>query len=63
MEGIKIVDMDGGNSHSGAVNTEGDLYMWGLNNYGQLGLGDLKPRWKPTLVSKDIVGYYLHKVV
>jgi alpha-tubulin suppressor-like RCC1 family protein len=32
----------------------GDLYSWGFNIYGQLGLGDMKTRWYPERVSRDI---------
>lgn len=28
-----------------------DLYSWGMNSYGQLGLGDMEPRAMPTLVA------------
>ena len=59
---ITIVDIAGGSGHSGAVTASGDLYMWGLNNYGQLGVGDQKPRFYPTPVLQDVVGVYLHDI-
>ena len=59
---ITIVDMAGGSGHSGAVTASGDLYMWGLNNYGQLGVGDQEPRFYPTPVLQDVVGVYLHDI-
>jgi len=42
--------------HSLAIAENGDLYVWGLNSTGQLGLGDITPRNIPTFVSfaKDI---------
>jgi uncharacterized repeat protein (TIGR01451 family) len=47
----------GGDSGSGqnydvclAVNTDGQLYAWGYNTWGQLGQGDLTSRYLPTLV-------------
>jgi len=33
------VTIGGGNLHSIAINSDGRLYSWGVNNYGQLGLG------------------------
>ena len=34
-----------GSGHSLALNAEGHIFAFGLNCYGQLGLGDLKTRW------------------
>ena len=33
-----------GSEHSMALTTEGDLYSWGLNFKGQLGVGDFENR-------------------
>lgn len=33
-----------------ALTEDGTLYAWGLNDYGQLGLGDLSPRSSPVAV-------------
>lgn len=38
----KYTDIFAGNYHSFAVKEDGKLYAWGLNNYGQLGIGDYK---------------------
>lgn len=38
LAGIKIVKIAAGGWHSAAVSDQGDLYMWGLNGNGQLGL-------------------------
>lgn len=32
------------------ITTDGDLYAWGINRNGQLGLGDVTPRSSPVLV-------------
>lgn len=37
-----------GSAHSCALNTQGDVYCWGANNYGQLGLGDDAFRLAPS---------------
>jgi alpha-tubulin suppressor-like RCC1 family protein len=39
-----IVAVAGGHHHSAVIDAEGDLYTFGLNNYGQLGLGEKAPR-------------------
>ncbi|HEX6588874.1 MAG TPA: hypothetical protein VF039_07625 [Longimicrobiales bacterium] len=38
--GFGVTDIDAGPSHSCAATTAGDLYCWGLNQFGQLGTGD-----------------------
>jgi alpha-tubulin suppressor-like RCC1 family protein len=37
-------------SHTGAVKTDGTLWIWGFNNLGQLGLGDSDNRSSPVQV-------------
>jgi alpha-tubulin suppressor-like RCC1 family protein len=37
--------------HSAAISRDGELYMWGNNVYGQLGLGHLTNVWLPTRVT------------
>ena len=39
-----------GSDHSAAITTDGSLYTWGWNNYGQLGLGDKTDRITPVKV-------------
>jgi alpha-tubulin suppressor-like RCC1 family protein len=48
-----------GLAHTAAVLDTGELYMWGFNFYGQLGLGDNLTRWSPARVYKDILGALL----
>ncbi|KAK7576203.1 hypothetical protein V9T40_012489 [Parthenolecanium corni] len=38
LDGLIVVDIDAGGWHSAAVTINGDLYTWGWNNFGQLGL-------------------------
>jgi alpha-tubulin suppressor-like RCC1 family protein len=40
----------GGFDHNLAVKTDGSLWAWGRNGYGQLGLGDSTTRTVPALV-------------
>lgn len=37
--------------HMGAINTEGDLFMWGKNRFGHLGLGHKKDQYFPFKTS------------
>mmetsp|Transcript_14493 Transcript_14493/g.21134 ORF Transcript_14493/g.21134 Transcript_14493/m.21134 type:complete len:687 (+) Transcript_14493:915-2975(+) len=39
-----------GSEHTFAISVEGEVYSWGLNLKGQLGLEDKEPRESPTLV-------------
>ncbi|MCL2379708.1 MAG: hypothetical protein FWC81_02835 [Coriobacteriia bacterium] len=43
-----------GGSQSFALCTDGDLWAWGLNSSGQLGVGDTAQRLVPTEVIKDL---------
>ncbi|THF81683.1 RCC1 domain-containing protein [Cohnella fermenti] len=51
-------------SYSSYLLKDGQVYAWGLNSYGQLGLGDTTSRYIPTLipglsgVKQLAVGYY-----
>lgn len=38
------------NNHAGAVTPAGELYLWGANNWGQLGFGNTTPLAAPTKV-------------
>ncbi|XP_052901726.1 probable E3 ubiquitin-protein ligase HERC3 [Anopheles moucheti] len=40
LAGVKVIDIDAEGWHSAAVSSFGDLYTWGWNNQGQLGLQD-----------------------
>ena len=46
-----IVAVSLGRYHSAAITTNGDLYTWGENDYGQLGLDDITDRHTPTKVT------------
>ena len=39
--------------HNIAIKTDGTLWAWGMNEYGQLGLGDTISRTSPTQVNAD----------
>ena len=41
---LKVINVDCGASHTMAVTSAGSLWSWGLNDHGQLGLGDTQSR-------------------
>lgn len=41
-----------GTDHALAVDVDGDVYSWGLGNYGNLGHGDTRNEDKPKLIEK-----------
>jgi len=45
-----VVKMACGSRHSVAVTSDGCVYSWGSNDYGQLGHGDLVSRDCPTVI-------------
>jgi alpha-tubulin suppressor-like RCC1 family protein len=45
-----------GAHHTCASTTDGTLWCWGANQYGQLGVGDLEPRSTPTPVDLTDLG-------
>ncbi|XP_026481647.1 E3 ubiquitin-protein ligase HERC2-like [Ctenocephalides felis] len=55
----RIRDIACGSSHSAAITSSGELYTWGLGEYGRLGHGDNCTQVKPKLV-KALSG---HRVV
>eukprot|EP00092_Neocalanus_flemingeri_P012381 GFUD01013349.1.p1 GENE.GFUD01013349.1~~GFUD01013349.1.p1 ORF type:complete len:457 (-),score=135.52 GFUD01013349.1:130-1500(-) len=58
LKDINIVSVNKGSSSAFcmAIADDGHVYAWGRNEAGQLGLGDSKDRFVPTLVT-DITGY------
>ncbi|XP_031621811.1 probable E3 ubiquitin-protein ligase HERC2 [Contarinia nasturtii] len=46
----RIRDIACGSSHSAAITASGELYCWGLGEYGRLGHGDNLTQLKPKLV-------------
>ncbi|NXA93502.1 HERC5 ligase, partial [Melanocharis versteri] len=50
LKGIPLAQIAAGGAHSITVSLSGAVYSWGKNNFGQLGLGDMKDRDCPTYV-------------
>lgn len=47
----RIRDVACGSSHSAAITSSGELYTWGLGEYGRLGHGDSCTQLRPKLVT------------
>ena len=52
MEQVNSVSMGAG--HSAAIKTDGSLWMWGDNTYGQLGDGATASKYAPVKVMDDV---------
>ncbi|XP_052278368.1 E3 ubiquitin-protein ligase HERC2-like [Dreissena polymorpha] len=48
----RVRDIACGSSHSAAITSNGDLYTWGLGEYGRLGHGDNNSQIKPKQVTE-----------
>ncbi|XP_061744248.1 E3 ubiquitin-protein ligase HERC2 isoform X2 [Nerophis ophidion] len=57
----RIRDIACGSSHSAAITSSGELYSWGLGEYGRLGHGDNTTQLRPKLV-KVLLGYRVVQV-
>ena len=47
-----IIQVVGGENHSCALKSDGSVWTWGDNGYGQLGHADTMSRWVATKISK-----------
>ena len=52
----KFSDVFCGPYHTFAATQRGEVYVWGLNNYGQLCTGDSKNRYQPELLEGGLIG-------
>lgn len=46
----RVRDIACGSSHSAAITSNGELYTWGLGEYGRLGHGDTTTQTRPKQV-------------
>lgn len=58
LSGKTVVKIAGGNRHFCAVTNKDELYCWGDNNRGQLGVGDTTPRYAPARVAIPASVFY-----
>ncbi|KAK7079242.1 putative E3 ubiquitin-protein ligase herc4, partial [Halocaridina rubra] len=60
---VQIVQVACGSNHTLALSSSGELYSWGLNSLGQLGLGHREsPQREPTLI-KCLIGVPLVHII
>ena len=57
----KIVSVSSGYTHSGAITEDGSLYMWGQNDYGQIGNGTKEICLRPTKILENVKSVSLGK--
>lgn len=57
----RIRDIACGSAHSAAITSQGELYTWGLGEYGRLGHGDNNTLLKPKMIQK-LVGQRIVQV-
>ncbi|MBL8918449.1 MAG: hypothetical protein JNJ54_06280 [Myxococcaceae bacterium] len=55
-EGVCVAYVVAGTTHTCARMSNGALYCWGDNRFGQLGVGDVAPHRSPVRVSLDELG-------
>jgi alpha-tubulin suppressor-like RCC1 family protein len=56
LQGKIVIQIAAGWSHCIALTEEGEAWVWGGNEYGQLGLGDLKDRFAPVKIQDSTNG-------
>uniref|UniRef100_A0A673UWZ9 HECT and RLD domain containing E3 ubiquitin protein ligase 5 n=2 Tax=Suricata suricatta TaxID=37032 RepID=A0A673UWZ9_SURSU len=50
LSGIPLVQISAGKAHSMALSMSGNIYSWGRNDFGQLGLGHTEGKGFPSLI-------------
>ncbi|MFZ5948284.1 MAG: T9SS type A sorting domain-containing protein [Stygiobacter sp.] len=56
LNGKKIIQISAGSGHSIALASDGKIYTWGDNSYGQLGNGNDSPSTVPVAVYQNEIG-------
>jgi alpha-tubulin suppressor-like RCC1 family protein len=59
----KVTQIATGLQHTLLLTIHGEVYAFGSNNYGQLGLLDLNPRGIPTPVDLTPRGIFFHLLI
>jgi len=56
LEDVRIISVSCGHDHTVLLSDDGRIWTFGLNDYGQLGLGDRKYRNVPTEIQRGLNG-------
>ena len=46
LQGVELAQVGGGEHHSFALTKDGEVYLWGRNDEGQGGIGDVYGKWR-----------------
>lgn len=53
--GVKVRNVRCGARHTAVLSDRDTLFVWGANEFGQLGCGDKKPRYKPCVLITPVL--------
>ena len=59
----RVKEMSAGAGHALVLMESGEIWTWGLNNYGQLGTGNFESSWNPVKICVDKAGNKIGKVL
>lgn len=54
IDGLRVTQIELGANHSAAITENGALWLWGSNEYGQIGDGTNNDRLSPVRVLEDV---------
>jgi alpha-tubulin suppressor-like RCC1 family protein len=63
LEGDQIVDVESGIAFSGALSLTGEVFLWGENEYNQLGSGDYTDKLIPTNVTANFPLFEAEQII
>jgi alpha-tubulin suppressor-like RCC1 family protein len=62
-EDYRVRKVAAGFGHTAVITEDDSLFMWGLNTFGQLGIGERRNiRWRPVRLEKDITNNWMPKI-
>ena len=61
--GVSPISISAGGSHTCAVVSDGLVFCWGYNGFGQLGTGDTTDRLVPTAMGLGQGGAFTHRAI
>lgn len=62
-EDCRVRKVAAGFGHTAVITEDDSLFAWGLNTFGQLGVGESRNiRWRPARVEKDITNNWMPRI-